>query len=409
MPIEEATACLVRWGGQTLHLLPERASGGRPSGVLFVADLHLGKAATYRALGQPVPGGTTQENLARIERLIEARQPEQVVFLGDFLHAAQARTPALLAALEAWRARQPRPACTLVRGNHDSRAGDPPASLRIAVVDEPHLIGPFAACHHPQMHPTHFVLAGHLHPDLQAARPRPRQRAHALLRAGGRAGHPAGLRRVHRRLARGGRAGAPLLRRRRRCRLGASCFRNCDMTEPIRSRPGVDLREHAVHLLMQAAPLAGMGLHEARVVVDAMRPLHLLADTLLFEEGDAVDNDYMVLVLEGQLRVVSSSGVAGDEVVISVIDPGSLVGEMGVIDGGPRSASCTALTDVKLGVLSRGSLMELVETHPGAAARLMLGVSKGLAAAAARRQPAAAHAVAASRARCSRSWMRRMR
>jgi CRP/FNR family cyclic AMP-dependent transcriptional regulator len=144
-------------------------------------------------------------------------------------------------------------------------------------------------------------------------------------------------------------------------------------------RPGTDLREHAVQLLMQAAPLAGMGLHEARVVVDAMRPLHLLADTLLFEEGDAVDNDYMVLVLDGQLRVVSSNGVAGDEVVISVIGPGSLVGEMGVIDGGPRSASCTALTDVKLGVLSRTSLLELVETHPGAAARLMLGVAKGLA------------------------------
>jgi len=146
-----------------------------------------------------------------------------------------------------------------------------------------------------------------------------------------------------------------------------------------RTSPGADLREHAVNLLMQAAPLAGMGLHEARVVVDAMRPLHLLADTLLFEEGDAVDNDYMVLVLEGQLRVVSSSGVPGDEVVISVIDPGSLVGEMGVIDGGPRSASCTALTDVKLGVLSRTSLLELIETHPGAAARLMLGVAKGLA------------------------------
>jgi CRP-like cAMP-binding protein len=65
--------------------------------------------------------------------------------------------------------------------------------------------------------------------------------------------------------------------------------------------------------------------------------------------------------------------------VISVIDPGSLVGEMGVIDGGPRSASCTALTDVKLGVLSRASLLALIETHPAAAARLMLGVAKGLA------------------------------
>ena len=53
---------------------------------------------------------------------------------------------------------------TLVRGNHDSRAGDPPETLRIDVRDEPHLLGPFACCHHPQNHATHFVLAGHLHP-----------------------------------------------------------------------------------------------------------------------------------------------------------------------------------------------------------------------------------------------------
>ncbi len=132
-------------------------------------------------------------------------------------------------------------------------------------------------------------------------------------------------------------------------------------------------------LLADAAALAGMTPDEACVIVDAMRPVQLLAGTLLFEEGDAVDNDYMVLVLEGQLRAVGNTGLPGEEMVISVIGPGSLLGEMGVIDGGPRSASCTALTDVKLGVLSREALVGLVASHPAAAARLMLGVSKGLA------------------------------
>ena len=99
--------------------------------MLFIADLHLGKAATYRALGQPVPSGTTGANLQRLSQLIAHYQPAQLVFLGDFLHAAQARTPTLLAALADWRAAHPDLACTLVRGNHDSRAGDPPAELEI--------------------------------------------------------------------------------------------------------------------------------------------------------------------------------------------------------------------------------------------------------------------------------------
>lgn len=74
-------------------------------------------------------------------------------------------------ALRAWRDLHAGLRMTLVRGNHDSHAGDPPQDLGISVVDEPCLMGPFAACHHPQLHPTHFVLAGHNHPvfNLQGA------------------------------------------------------------------------------------------------------------------------------------------------------------------------------------------------------------------------------------------------
>lgn len=163
MPIAEPH-CRVHWARQALDLLPERALWWPSERMLFVADLHLGKAASYRALGQPVPGGTTQQNLGRLDALITRLAARELIFLGDFLHAAQARTAGVLAALEQWRAQHAQLSCTLVRGNHDSRAGDPPASLGIAVVEEPHLIGPFACCHHPQAHPTHFVLSGHLHP-----------------------------------------------------------------------------------------------------------------------------------------------------------------------------------------------------------------------------------------------------
>jgi DNA ligase-associated metallophosphoesterase len=163
-PHAPAAALAVEWAGVSLHLLPERAVWWPDARVLFVADLHLGKAATYRALGQPVPGGTTRQNLARLDALIARHAPQRIVFLGDFLHAAQARTREVLAALAEWRAMHAHLGMTLVRGNHDSRAGDPPAALGIDVVDEPWLLGPFACCHHPQRHASHFVLAGHLHP-----------------------------------------------------------------------------------------------------------------------------------------------------------------------------------------------------------------------------------------------------
>jgi DNA ligase-associated metallophosphoesterase len=161
----------VDYAGETVWLLPERALWWPACRVLFVADLHLGKAATYRALGQPVPAGTTRENLARLSALLLHYQPTQLVFLGDFLHAAQARTPSVLDGLAAWRENFTALDCVLVRGNHDSRAGDPPTSLGIRVVDEPFVIGPFAACHHPQRHETLGVIAGHLHPVLNLRGP----------------------------------------------------------------------------------------------------------------------------------------------------------------------------------------------------------------------------------------------
>jgi DNA ligase-associated metallophosphoesterase len=161
----------VQWAKETLHLLLDHAVWWPATKTLFIADLHLGKAATYRKLGQPVPAGSTQDNLHRLTLLIEAHAPQHLVFLGDFLHAAAGRTPELMQALQLWRQQHAEVRMTLVRGNHDDRAGDPPTEARIEVVDEPWLIGPFAACHHPQTHPTHFVLAGHDHPVLHLRGP----------------------------------------------------------------------------------------------------------------------------------------------------------------------------------------------------------------------------------------------
>lgn len=66
-----------------------------------------------------------------------------------------------------WRAQHVQLKITLVRGNHDRRAGDPPRELDINVVSGPLLLGPYALQHEPDPHPTHHVLAGHVHPAFQ--------------------------------------------------------------------------------------------------------------------------------------------------------------------------------------------------------------------------------------------------
>lgn len=160
----------VAVAGRPLQLWPERAAFDPESRSLLVADAHLGKAQAFRRLGVPVPGGTTADNLQTLSRLVERTGALGIVFLGDLLHARHGRSPAVLEAVALWRSRHAGLDLRLVRGNHDSRAGDPPPGWGVEVVDEPWPLGPWALCHHPDPVPGTYVLAGHLHPAVAVGR-----------------------------------------------------------------------------------------------------------------------------------------------------------------------------------------------------------------------------------------------
>ena len=152
---------------QEFLLLADKAIYWTKHKALLIADAHFGKAAAYRALGQPVPQGTTVENLRRLSVLVAQYPTEQVIFLGDFLHAPKSHAKPTLDALRSWRDIHANIKCILVRGNHDLKAGDPPSDLNIQVVTEPYLIDDFALQHIPKPHATHHVFAGHVHPTYR--------------------------------------------------------------------------------------------------------------------------------------------------------------------------------------------------------------------------------------------------
>jgi uncharacterized protein len=161
LPIELSSG---RWS-----LLAERAAFWHERRWLVVADVHFGKAATFRALGVPVPQGTTSATLTRLTALVEQTQPNAIVFLGDLFHAREAHAAGTLAAVRAWRERHSSLELILVEGNHDLRAGDPPADLAITVVAEPFRVDQIAFTHHPQFCATATTIAGHMHPAVRVA------------------------------------------------------------------------------------------------------------------------------------------------------------------------------------------------------------------------------------------------
>lgn len=150
-----------------VSLLAGRAAFVAESRTLLVADLHLGKAATFRRAGIPVPEGSAQSDLARLGRLLESTAARRLLVLGDLLHAAAGCTPAVIGDFRGLRDRFAAVETVLVLGNHDRAARGHASALGLdaclTALDEP----PFRFVHDAaDAAPGPLVVAGHVHPRV---------------------------------------------------------------------------------------------------------------------------------------------------------------------------------------------------------------------------------------------------
>ena len=153
--------------GQQLLLLAQRALFWRQRQTLLIADPHFGKTASFRAEGVPIPPGTTADDLARLDELMQALQPERLIVLGDLLHGRIDNGQRMLGKVSRWRSMRSDLEIILVAGNHDRRAGMLPAEFRVDRIVEFLRDGPFEFHHRPTSSDTGYVLAGHLHPAVR--------------------------------------------------------------------------------------------------------------------------------------------------------------------------------------------------------------------------------------------------
>ena len=165
-----------RLNGQTLRLLPERAIYWQEKDVLLVADLHLGKEATFRAAGIPLPEGPSGETLSRLTAVLRHTGSSRLIVLGDLFHGDNAIL-AMSASIDNWRRQHQDLAVELVAGSHDRWSGQIPQTWQIKVHYQPLVEEPFILCHYPESSATTYCLAGHLHPGIVL---KDRSRADAL-------------------------------------------------------------------------------------------------------------------------------------------------------------------------------------------------------------------------------------
>lgn len=100
-----------------------------------------------------------------------------------------------------------------------------------------------------------------------------------------------------------------------------------------------------------------------------MRVYRAPAGTEIIHEGD--DGDFMLLLLDGSVEIIKKD-VRGLPQIVGSAGPGKTLGEMSLIDGEPRFASCVALGTVEVAVLDRDGLSRIIAEEPHIGVKLLM-------------------------------------
>ncbi len=151
---------------------------------------------------------------------------------------------------------------------------------------------------------------------------------------------------------------------------------------PSASRVSPTLRDwtpRIVDVLLRMPSWLRLNKAEARILAGYMDIQFVPAGIVFIRQDDPTHADGMMLLLDGEVSVEKSANQQADSLVVSIAQPGALLGEMGILNDAPRSASCVAYTDVVLALLTREALERLVSEFPPVAAKLALGIASRLA------------------------------
>jgi CRP/FNR family transcriptional regulator, cyclic AMP receptor protein len=144
-------------------------------------------------------------------------------------------------------------------------------------------------------------------------------------------------------------------------------------TSLLTDQPG--LAQRAAALLQTPQSLLPLSAEDAACVAAHMVLVHYAPRATVLMEGDDRRSNYLLLLLEGDVSVETLADAATGPVAIGVIGAGSIIGEMALLDGAPRSANCVAVSAVQAAGLSRPGLERLIANHPQVAVKLLIGLA----------------------------------
>lgn len=130
-------------------------------------------------------------------------------------------------------------------------------------------------------------------------------------------------------------------------------------------RTAIDL---ARRMLGECVLFKGLSPDERADLVARARMRAYSAGETIFLMGSTGDS--MMAVLDGTIRI-SVPSPEGKEIVLAMIQPGEVFGEIALLDGKERTAEATAMTDCTVAVLERRDVLSFLESNPSGWPRLV--------------------------------------
>lgn len=125
-----------------------------------------------------------------------------------------------------------------------------------------------------------------------------------------------------------------------------------------------------IHRVIANTPLLeDFTLSEIRALGERMHVYEAAPGQALIVEGEA--GDFMVLIVTGTVDVTRRDRTDQPS-RIAVVQEGHALGEMSMLDGEPRSATCCAIDVVQFAVLDRVTLATLIQEEPRLGAKILV-------------------------------------
>jgi len=112
-----------------------------------------------------------------------------------------------------------------------------------------------------------------------------------------------------------------------------------------------------------AAVFPFLSAQELEGLLPSLAMRSVAAGEVLMRDGDVAD--FMAFLLAGRLAVKKETSFPGKYILVAVIEPGGVVGELAAVEKGQRNATVVAMDDCRLLVLTAEAMTRLLaEQNP---------------------------------------------